>query len=127
MEEIASPNLTLLFDMGNTISHSYEPWPFYKAIRNHIGYVHVKDCAWGPSKGRSEDYRYPGEGDAQVKDILNDLVASQYAGIVAIEPHVSAIIHQGETEVSAQEILKSYLRYAKQLETMLNQAVQAQH
>jgi len=118
LEETGSPALGLLFDIGNTISHGYEPWPFYQAIRSHIAHVHIKDCAWADDRGRSQRYCYPGEGDAQVRRFLTDLLASGYTGVLAIEPHVAAIVHEGGA--ADEEIMfASYLRYARQFEALL--------
>ncbi|HWL54149.1 MAG TPA: sugar phosphate isomerase/epimerase family protein [Chthoniobacteraceae bacterium] len=118
LEETASPALGLLFDIGNTISHGHEPWPFYEAVKPHICHVHIKDCAWADDRGRSQRYRYPGRGDAQVARFLADLLASGYDGAIAIEPHVAAIIHEGGA-ADEEAMYTSYLRYARELETLI--------
>src|SRR5699024_2236615 len=53
IDEVDSKNLTLLFDIGNTISHGYNPWDFYEGVKDAIGYVHIKDCKMNPAGGRS--------------------------------------------------------------------------
>ncbi|MEX2580399.1 MAG: sugar phosphate isomerase/epimerase family protein [Verrucomicrobiales bacterium] len=120
IETIDSPHLVVLFDVGNTISHGYEPWPFYREIKDLIRYVHVKDCRVNPEGGRSALYTYPGEGDACVREILADLLGDGYEGVVSIEPHVASIVHLGESQASPEEVYGSYLRYARQTGDLLD-------
>lgn len=122
IEEVGSDHLTVLFDIGNTISHGYEPWPFYQGVKDLIGYVHVKDCKRNPAGGGSSDYAYPGEGDAMVRPILADLLDGGYRGTIAIEPHVASIIHEGGSDVPEAEKYASYLRYARMFEGLVREA-----
>ncbi len=122
VETVGSPHLVVLFDVGNTISHGYEPWPFYRAVKDLVRYVHVKDCRAEPGGARSQRYAYPGEGDACVREILADLIASGYDGVVSIEPHVASIVHLGESTAPPDEIYASYLRYARATEALLAEA-----
>jgi sugar phosphate isomerase/epimerase len=57
LDRVDSPHVGLLFDIGNTISHGYQPWEFYQAVKGRIAYVHVKDCRRNPAGGRSADTR----------------------------------------------------------------------
>lgn len=114
LEEIDSANLVVLYDIGNTISHGMEPWEYYEGVKDLIRYVHVKDARKNPAGGPSEDYTYPGEGDAMVREILSDLLSNGYEGTIAIEPHVAAIVHLGGgKKVSKEEMYASYVRYGR--------------
>jgi sugar phosphate isomerase/epimerase len=119
-ERAESDHLVVLFDIGNTISHGHEPWPFYAGVKDLIRYVHVKDCRVNPAGGRSSAYTYPGEGDALVRPILADLLGSGYTGTIAIEPHVASIVHEGDQDVSEDEMYLSYLRYARSFEKIVH-------
>jgi len=119
---VDSPNFKLLYDLGNTISHGYEPWEFFKTIRGHFDYIHIKDAKMNPKGGRSKDYAYCGEGDAMLKEILNAILnEDKYDGIISIEPHVAAIVHLADTdaEVSPEEKFSSYIKYGKMLEQLI--------
>lgn len=121
IEAVDSEHLVVLFDIGNTISHGYEPWPFYTGVKDLIRYLHVKDCRRNPRGGGSSDYAYPGEGDAMVRPILADLLGSGYQGTIAIEPHVASIVHEGGDGAPESEKYASYLRYARMFEAIVDE------
>ncbi len=110
--EVASPHVGVLFDTGNTISHGCEPWEYYVGVKPLIRYVHVKDCRRNPRGGRSADYVPAGAGDAQVREILGDLLASGYRGVVSIEPHVAAVLHR-QQEADPETRYRAYLDYGR--------------
>jgi sugar phosphate isomerase/epimerase len=121
---VDSSSFKLLYDLGNTISHGYEPWEFFKIIRGHFDYIHIKDAKMNPAGGRSKDYAYCGEGDAMLKEILGVILnEDNYDGIISIEPHVAAIVHLdgGNAEVSPEEKFSSYVKYGKMLEELVGE------
>ncbi len=121
---VDSPAFKLLYDLGNTISHGYDPREFFKIIRGHFDYIHIKDAKLNPAGGRSKDYAYCGEGDAMLKDILGVILnEDNYDGIISIEPHVAAIVHLdgGNAEVSPEEKFSSYVKYGEMLETLIEE------
>ena len=121
MDAVGSAHVGVLFDIGNTISHGYEPWAFYQGLRGRIRYVHVKDCRRNPAGGRSADYAAAGEGDAMLREILADLLASGYRGTISIEPHIAAVIHQG-AQADPQRRYDAYLDYARRVEEIIANA-----
>jgi len=121
VEEVDSEHLAILFDTGNTISHGHDHWPYYQGVKDLIRYVHIKDCRINPEGGRSQDYAYVGEGDARVRETLADLLAAGYDGVVSIEPHVSAIVHDSTVTPSPEDMFKSYLKYGQMLTKMMEQ------
>lgn len=111
-QELDSPAFKLLYDIGNTISHGYDPENFFSIIRHNFVYVHVKDVLKNPAGGKSQDYVYCGRGDAMIEAILNKIINEDgYDGFIAIEPHVAAIVHLAGTRVSEDEKYRSYIRY----------------
>lgn len=126
IEEVGHPHAVVLFDIGNTVSHGYEPWEFYTGVKDLIRYVHIKDCRRNPQGGSSSDYAYPGEGDARVADILTDLLASGYRGTLSIEPHVASIVHLGESKADPAEIFTSYIRYGRRTQELVDSILKAQ-
>ncbi len=120
-EEVNSPNFVLLYDIGNVVSHGSDPVEFFNKIRGHFSYIHVKDCVAIPGKS-SDKFRYCGEGDARVYEILQKVIKEDgYDGIISIEPHVSAIVHSGEgKEKSDDELKESYITYGRKLHAILD-------
>lgn len=119
IEAVDSPNLVTLFDIGNTVGYGFDTMAFYRDIKDLIRYVHIKDARRNPEGGGSEDFTYPGEGDAHVREILADLIGSGYAGVVSIEPHVASIVHKGTTDASPEEVRSSYIRYGRMAAELL--------
>jgi sugar phosphate isomerase/epimerase len=91
---------------------------FYRLVKPHIAYVHLKDCRTNPKGGHSDDYTMPGEGDAELCEILADLMASGYGGVYSIEPHVAAIVHRGGS-ADPGKMYSSYLEYARKAAKLL--------
>ena len=118
LDAVDSPHVVFLFDIGNTVSHGSDPWEVYSALKDRISYVHVKDAKKNPEGGRSEAFTYCGDGDARVREILADIIANGYDGVVSIEPHVAAIVHSG-AKASPEEMFESYLRYGRKLMDIL--------
>ena len=108
--EADSPALKLVFDTGNTIHHGQNSWDYYRQVKAHIVYVHIKD---GRKEKEKISHTFPGEGDCDVKRILDDL-RKWYKGGFSIEPHMAAVVHEGTT--SAPEVLyKTYVEYGRRL------------
>ena len=122
LDAIGSPAVGVLFDIGNTISHGYQPWEYYQGVKERITYVHVKDCRRNPAGGRSANYTYPGEGDAMVPEILADLIGSGYRGTISIEPHIAAVIHTGGKKDPAR-CYASYIDYGRRVTAMVIETV----
>jgi len=118
-ETIDSPNLKLLYDTGNVAAHGDDPWTFFTGMRNNIDYVHIKDST--VKKGDKQEFKYVGEGEALVKDILTVLIKEdKYDGVISIEPHVSQIVHESGNIPSEEEMFSSYIKYGKMLESIIS-------
>jgi len=114
-EEVNSPSFKLLYDIGNTISHGYNPEDFFSIIRHNFVYAHIKDAFKNPAGGKSQNYAYCGEGDAMLEPILDKIINEDgYDGFISIEPHVAAIVHLAGAQVSEEEKYRSYIKYGKE-------------
>jgi len=83
---IRSPNLRAAFDPANFIQVGVRPmdeaWPLLAEVSTHI---HIKDAVM------ADTHVVPaGEGDGQVKELLQALVARGYRGYLTLEPHLKA-------------------------------------
>jgi sugar phosphate isomerase/epimerase len=122
------PGLKWVFDTGNPVFNPdrskpkpwprQDPWEFWVHIRDHVAHIHVKDAAYVPSKNDC-DYKYPGQGQGRVRDILRDALARSYDGGVSIEPHVAAVFHDASVKASEQDMFDSYVRYGRELQKMI--------
>ncbi|MFA6322340.1 MAG: sugar phosphate isomerase/epimerase [Candidatus Buchananbacteria bacterium] len=108
MEEINDPRFGVLFDTGNPPTYGKNSWTWYQAVKKWIVYVHIKD-ANGP-----DEYTYPGEGKGCVRRILKDL-AGCYDGFISIEPHLKAVIHNGQQADDPKALSVSYINYGRRL------------
>ena len=127
----ALPGIKLVYDTGNPVfnrdrsregNHWQDPWEFYLNVKDHIAYVHVKDCLNPlPENGNKEVYTYPGEGKGRVLDVMTDLMKSGYDGGISIEPHLAAVFHDADSNTGSKEDpIEIYLKYGRQLMGMLD-------
>lgn len=123
------PGLKLVFDTGNPVFNpdrsKPKPWPrqsaweFYDRMKEHIAYIHIKDAKWDKVK-QEAIYTLPGQGDADVKKILQDLLANDYKGGISIEPHLAVVFHDEGVESSEEKMYNSYVEYGQTLMSLLN-------
>ncbi len=90
IEGVDSPHMRFLWDPANFIQVGVEKpteqgWPL---LGHHIGYVHIKDAVRDGG-----GVRPAGEGDGQVSELLANLKAQGYQGILALEPHLAIAGH----------------------------------
>jgi sugar phosphate isomerase/epimerase len=139
LENVRSDNLKLIFDTGNPVFTfrriGTEPyalqnaWEFYKNVREHIYYVHIKD---GIATKMKEGYERPetrfifaGEGSGFVRQIVTDLLQNGYDGGFSIEPHVATVFHeddnQEDADLSALRKYETYIKYGRDFEKLLEE------
>ncbi|WP_320128756.1 sugar phosphate isomerase/epimerase family protein [uncultured Sphaerochaeta sp.] len=119
-EEIPSPSLGIIFDMGNPISHlgtKADTWEFYRVCLPHIVHVHIKDCKLVEGK---PIHQFPGQGDSEVAAIVKDLLARGYSGLFSIEPHMKAGELAEATGVALADTYNMYVKYGKLAEDLLD-------
>ncbi len=112
--EIDSPAFKLLYDLGNVISYGIDSVEFFKTIRGHFEYIHIKDAKLNPFGGKSEYFRYCGKGDALIEKLLSTIILEDgYDGCISIEPHVAAIVHKADVNVTEDKKFGSYVEYGR--------------
>jgi sugar phosphate isomerase/epimerase len=124
------PGLKLVFDTGNPVFNpdrsKPKPWPrldaweFYTHVREHILHVHVKDAVWNAAK-KDADYKFPGEGDGQVRRIIADLLSNGYDGGISIEPHMAVVFHDKSVKASPELQYNNYVEYGRRMEKLVNE------
>jgi len=137
LEAVDSPALTLIFDTGNPCFNyrrlGPRPWPlqssweFYRQVRDHISYVHIKDSTAIPREDclpvTENKYQWPGEGNGDIRAIVKDLLARGYDGGFSMEPHLGAIFHDPKAgDDDAAKIVarhKMYVEYGRRFTQLL--------
>lgn len=129
------PGLKLVFDTGNPVftDDRTQPkpypkqssWEFYSHVKEHIAYIHIKDCRFIrdiPGSIFPEcEYTFLGEGDGDVPRILKDLLANGYDGGLSIEPHLSVVFH-GDAAPTENEIgYANYVEYGRRLMKLMKE------
>lgn len=119
--EVDSPNLVLLYDTGNVVSHGDDPEEFFAGIRGHFDYIHIKDAKFGVGD-EGHTFTYCGEGDGNLPEILRRVIKEDgYDGVISIEPHVAAIVHEGSDSSKGDDLMyASYLEYGRKLEKIIS-------
>jgi sugar phosphate isomerase/epimerase len=130
IEEV--PGMKLIFDTGNPVFQRdrskddpqpwQDAWQFYQDIIDHVIHIHVKDCRNPVTDDVEPEYVFPGEGQAYVPAIMEDLKKRDYQGFIAIEPHVATVFHAKSEDVDWDQCYSSYVKYGKALEAIIADA-----
>ncbi len=125
------PGLKLVFDTGNPVftddrskSKPYpkqSAWEFYKNVKEHIAYVHIKDGTWNEKQQKSI-FTFPGEGQGDVYRIVKDLLANGYDGGLSIEPHLAIVFHDASASSAEEAKYSSYIEYGRRMEKIVARA-----
>jgi sugar phosphate isomerase/epimerase len=122
------PGLKVVFDTGNPVfaddRSKPKPWPkqsaweFYKAVRDHIIYIHIKDGVWDEAEQKTK-FCFPGEGEGDVVHILHDLKKTGYTGGISIEPHMGAVYHDPNSSCPDDKQYTTYVEYGRRMQKLL--------
>ena len=121
LQRVDSPALKLVWDTGNPVGYGQDAFSYYRAVRDHVVYVHIKDYQQDADGGRAV---YPGEGEGAVRKTIQDLLSRGYDGGFSIEPHMASKIHLGQhagDDASERDI---YIEYGRRLERLLSEIKQ---
>jgi sugar phosphate isomerase/epimerase len=125
------PGLRLVFDTGNPVftddralpapHPKQSAWEFYRHVRGHVAYVHIKDGTWDAARQKCV-FTWPGEGDGDVRRIVADLLAGGYDGGLSIEPHLAAVVHDPTVQTEAGLRYRNYVEYGRRLMRLVEAA-----
>lgn len=135
LEKVNHENLKLIYDTGNPCfnyralgSKPYplqSSWEFYKNVREHIVYVHIKDAVALPQDDGVRPtpvFTWAGEGTGDVRAIVKDLLQSGYDGGFSMEPHVATVFHAQDQSQSLESVkYSSYIEYGRRFEKLYNE------
>ncbi len=123
------PGLKWVFDTANPVFNpdrsKPKPWPrqdafeFWQHVREHVVHIHIKDATWVAAKNDA-DYNWPGEGQGQVRGILQDALAHGYDAGLSIEPHMVVVFHDTKAQTSTEgSMRKNFVEYGRRLEALV--------
>lgn len=125
------PGLKLVFDTGNPIAADdctqekpypkQSTWEFYKNVKEHVEYVHIKDGIWS-KKTKKATWTYPGEGEGEVRRIVKHLIKHGYDGGISIEPHIAVVFHDKSVQTADEIKYQTYIEYGKRMEKIIADA-----
>ena len=78
----AHPSLRVIWDLGNTFAAGENPSEGFELLKNHIGYVQVKD---GTGRGSTWQLCPLGEGNVALKEAIKLLRTNDYQGVFSVE------------------------------------------
>ncbi len=126
VEEV--PGLKLVFDTGNPVAtfdrtapapHPMQSsWEFYRHVREHVAYVHIKD---GVNTDGKTTWTFCGEGQGDVRRICADLIARGYTGGISIEPHLAVVAHDSSVTSSDDIRYANYVEYGRRMRRLLEE------
>jgi len=76
--------IPLIFDPANFVQCGAETYPYaYNLLKEHIVYMHIKDCLADTGKVVPSGY-----GDGHIGEIISELDKTGYEGFLSLEPHL---------------------------------------
>lgn len=86
LDTVNSKNLKAIFDPANFVVEGEKPFTdCFDKLVNYVLYLHIKDARFG----KSVHITPAGEGDGEIKEILNALKQRNFNGFLSLEPHLS--------------------------------------
>ena len=125
------PGLKLVFDTGNPVftddrsqptpCPKQSAWDFYRQVRDHIAYIHIKDGVRDCDEKGEEQTRFTfaGEGQGNVRAIVKDALDRGYAGGISMEPHLAVVFHDDSVQSEAGVQYANYIEYGKRFMQLL--------
>ena len=124
------PGLKLVFDTGNPVSNDdrtkpkpypkQSAWEFYRHVRDHIAYLHIKDGVWNTQTDKAH-YTFAGQGDADVRRIVKDMLDNGYDGGISMEPHMAVVFHDKSVESADETRYNNYVEYGRRFMLLLKE------
>ncbi len=84
MQTLDDDHVKGIFDFANFVQCNAKVYPdAFELLQDYIVYVHIKDA-----KHSNHQVVPAGEGDGNIKQVLQDLYDRGYEGFLSLEPHL---------------------------------------
>jgi len=108
-ETLASPQLRMTFDPANFVMCGVCPFTEgYNLLQDYIEYVHIKDAIMAEKRVVAA-----GEGDGQIRQLLQALKGGGYDGFLSLEPHL--VVAGGSSGFTGPELFGVATRALREL------------
>jgi len=85
LDSLTEWNLRAIFDPANFVQQKQQPFTHcYPLVEDYVEYCHIKDAMMADGKVVPA-----GEGDGEVRELLQALKDKDYAGFLSLEPHLA--------------------------------------
>ena len=95
MQAIDSSHFRFIWDPANFVqcgaADQVDTW--WDALHPYIGYIHIKDALMPAGSEERSKVTVAGDGDGQLPELLANLQASGYDGVLSLEPHLLEARH----------------------------------
>jgi sugar phosphate isomerase/epimerase len=118
VEKTDNKGFALLYDVGNPVVHGYDGLAYLSQVVKYVRHVHVKD-AIAPSMNK-ENFTFPGEGEAHIKENISLLLNNNYTGSISIEPHLALIPHSN-VQADKKILAMTYIEYGRRFTNLLSE------
>ncbi len=135
-DSIDSPAFKVVYDpcnplmtdnrMGKKPYAKQLPWEAYRHLKDLIIYFHIKDGKYVRETDGifpEVDYKYPGQGDAEIDRIVSDLLKNGYDGGFCIEPHIANAYCDRMEDSANNDLLRyqfeSYVDYGRRAQALI--------
>ncbi len=81
-DALGCDNFKAVFDFSNFVECEQDTLEAYETLKDHIAYIHIKDCKWGGGVVPA------GQGDGNIETILKKVYDNGYNGFLSLEPHL---------------------------------------
>ena len=114
LSSLNHPNMRAIFDPANFIQQKQRPFTHcYPLLQDYVEYCHIKDAMMADGAVVPA-----GEGDGEIRELLESLKARDFAGFLSLEPHLAEAGRAGG--FSGPELFKRASRALKSILEDLN-------
>lgn len=119
LEAVDSQALKLIFDTGNFWKTGYSSLGYFKAVYPHVVHIHIKDYVRDPKSKDGWRAVFAGDGEGDVAAVLKEARRLGYDGWYSMEPHLSAIAHEGKL-AAGQDSWDLFVEYGRRFEELFS-------
>lgn len=91
---LADETFGLIFDPSNYVQAGEDALVSWRLVKPWVRYLHIKDSVYARGfDDEANPHRLAGSGDARLKELFDEISATDFAGYFSIEPHLTKGMH----------------------------------